>query len=182
MATALPQPHPARFRAAALPAVGLALAAPGARAADPPVVDDAGVHPPGESEWVATADALRPPAAEAPAGNFSLAVGMLPRREGSLGFGYGWVRDRAPPVPRLVMTCADFPLGLKAPFLSGDAAPFAVTLSATVKRPTASAGLRQGTGAADLNVLAIATRSWGAVMRDRNAGFTWTAAAALAAI
>jgi hypothetical protein len=152
-----------------------ALAVSTGRAAYPLVVDDAGVHPPGESEWVLSADALRTPAVELLAANFSVAVGMLPRLEGSLGFGYGWMRDRSPGEAPTRDGVLDVTLGIKAPIWLEETAPFAFTLSAAAKLPTASARLGLGTEFADLSLLAIATRSWGALSFDLNGGFTWTA-------
>lgn len=146
-----------------------------ARAAFPLVVDDAGVHPTRESEWVVSADALRTPATEALGANFSLAVGMLPGVEGSLGFGYGWIRDRSPADAPTREGALDLTLGIKTPIPLGEAAPFAFTLSSTVKLPTASARLGLGTGLTDLSVLGIATRTWGSLSLDINGGYTWTA-------
>lgn len=156
-------------------ATGAAWMAATAQGAYPLVVDDAGVHPPGESEWVLSADAGRTPAADALAANFGLAVGLLPRLEGSLGFGYGWLRDRAATGTSTRDGVLDLTLGLKSPLLRGESFPFAFTLSTTVKLPTASARLGLGTGYTDASVLAIATRNWGGFSLDVNAGYTWTA-------
>jgi len=152
-----------------------ALAVSTVRAAYPLVVDDAGVHPPGESEWVFSADALRTAAVESLDANFFLTAGLLPRLEGSLGFGYGWLRDRSPADAPTRDGVLDLTLGLKAPIFLEDAAPIAFTLSATAKLPTASARLGLGTGFADWSMLAIATRSWATLSLDLNGGYTWTA-------
>jgi hypothetical protein len=150
-------------------------------AAYPLVVDDAGVHPPGESEWVASADALRTPATEALDADFSLTVGLIPRLEGAVGFGYGWTRQRAPADAPWHDGVLDLTLGLKSPLLQGDAVPFNLTVSAAIKVPTASPHLGLGTGFTDFSLLAIATHTWGSLSLDLNAGYTWTAVGTRAA-
>lgn len=91
-----------------------------------------------------------------------------------MGFGYGWIWDQSRFSPANRAGPLDLTLGVKSPILRGDSAPVAFTLSAMVKLPTASASSGLGTGMTDLTVLAIATRSWGALSLDLNAGYTWT--------
>lgn len=145
-----------------------------ARAAFPLIVDDAGVHSPGKFELDVAANAMRTPAADTLDTNIFLVAGLCPKLEGSLVFGYGWRRDRLLANTPISDGLLDLTVVLKSPILAGDSAPFAFTLSATAKLPTASAHLGLGTGSTDLSLLAIVTRSWGALSLDLNGGFTWT--------
>lgn len=169
--------HPTSIRPVVVCSLLTALAAlsiSSARAAFPLVVDDAGVHPPGKFELDVAVNAMRTPAADTLDTNIFLVAGLCPKLEGALVFGYGWRRDRLLANAPISDGPLDLTVGLKSPILAGDSVPFAFTLSATAKLPTASAHLGLGTGSTDLSLLAIVTRSWGALSLDLNGGFTWT--------
>lgn len=139
----------------------------------PLVVDDAGVHPPGETEWVGSADGARARANDLLAANFSLAVGVVRPLEASVGFGYGWIKDRTAADTGTKDGVLDLTVGLKA-LLYGESGPVTFTVSSTLKLPTASDRAGLGNGDTDLSVLAIATGNWNKVSVDLNGGYTWS--------
>ncbi|MFD0895409.1 transporter [Luteolibacter ambystomatis] len=141
------------------------------RAAYPLVVDDAAIHPPGEREIDVTVDVRRDPATHAAGNSFSFTTGICSRIEGSVGLGFGWQRERDSATPNEREGLLDLSLGLKTPLVDSSRCPFALSLSSTATLPTASHGL--GVGATNFNFLLIATREWGRVSFDGNAGFNW---------
>lgn len=143
-------------------------------AAYPLVVDDAAIHPPRETEFDLSMDVQRDATTESAATNVSLTAGLLSRLEGSVSFGYGWQRDRHAPARDERDGILDLGLGAKVPLMERPSAPFALTLSSTIVIPTASSGL--GVDSTNLNLLAIATREWGDLNVDFNAGYNWAPA------
>jgi hypothetical protein len=152
----------------------LVLLAPAARAAFPLTVDDAGVFAVGEGEVVLSASAARYSHEDAFATGLSLSAGLLPRLEAGLSLGYGAVRDRTDAASTRD-GFLDAGVGFKASVVPEASAPVGFTLAGGVKLPTASARLGLGTGLTDATLLAITTKTWGAVSLDFNLGFLWTA-------
>lgn len=153
----------------------LAIVGGSAWAAAPLVVDDAASQAPGTVQLELYGDAWRSAGLESLAGSLGITLGVCPHVDASVGLGYGWQRNRQSSVEPAHEGFLDVNLGLKMEVLSGEAWPFALTVAVAGKLPTASAHASLGTGLADLGALAIATKSWGAISMDVNAGYTWTA-------
>ena len=161
--------HPS-LRLRSLAAVGLMLAAVEARAVSPLVVDDAGTVDARQLQLNAGWRLLRTPPVDLNAAIVNPVFGVAARGEVGATAGYEWRSGSVLAGEEAADGVSDLLVSTKWRFFEEkDGLQFGVRLD--LKLPAASARKGLGSGDTDLGGVLIATRCWGAVCLDWNAGY-----------
>jgi hypothetical protein len=144
-------------------------------AAYPLVIDDAQTLAPGDVEVVNAVEYLRYGKDRSIALPMEVIVGLFPRLDVGIASGYQFVRLPANGELRWVDGFLDTALTVKGAWLEQEHHGISLTLTSGVKLPTASERKGLGSGDVDVEVIAVATRSWGRTSLDANVGYTFSA-------
>jgi hypothetical protein len=145
-----------------------------AHAAYPLVIDDATTVAPKEFEIVSAMEHQRYGDDWILALPFDVTYGIGSRLDAGIGFGYQFVADNDDGKRRRSDGFLDTVLAVKGRWLEQERHGVTLSLAAGVKLPTASERKGLGSGDIDVEVMLLATRSWGRTSLDANAGYTWS--------
>lgn len=166
-------PHPSRRRAGlpCLPAL-LLLPTTAALAVSPLVTDDADTVEPGRWQFNGVWDFSRADGTAHHLWTLNPVVGLTPRLEFGVTFGWQWLDAGNPAANADGLT--DFELSPKLRIWQQDEERFRISMRLDLKAPTAPRSKGLGSGETDLGAVLIATHRFGRTEADVNAGYTFT--------